>query len=88
MGISEPGETERLLKRVSGLLAKVIEARDRYGRLREETFQKVNALLAGGMSVVKKELEETEDMSKVDRIIVLAEKVQGLLMENKGGSVR
>jgi hypothetical protein len=74
-------KTERLLGRVLGLLAAVIEARDRYGRLREKTFQKVNALLVAGMSGVKSELEGTEDDSKLKRVITLAIRVQGLAKE-------
>jgi hypothetical protein len=81
MGISKPGEIERLLKRVSGLLAKVIKTRDSYGRLRTETFRQVNVLLAGGMATVKKELEEIEDTSRVGKIIDLGERVQELAKE-------
>lgn len=75
------GETEKLLRRVSELLAGLIEFRDRYGRLREKTFQKVNALLVGGMSGVKRELEETDDDSKLKRVIELAVQVQELAKE-------
>jgi hypothetical protein len=94
MGNRKQGETEKLLRRVSELLAGLIEFRDRYGRLREKAFQKVNALLVAGMSGVKRELEETDDVQKVQRIIRLGERIQNLARditltaERIGGSER
>jgi hypothetical protein len=81
MGISEPGETERLLKRVSGLLAKVIKARDSYGLMREKAFQQANNLLAGALPVIRKEIEATEDPEKLQKVITLAIRVQGFVKE-------
>lgn len=60
-------EAEKLLSRVVKLLTKARENREAAERL-----------LAEGMAAVEKELKETEDMSRVDRIAELAEKVRGL----------
>jgi hypothetical protein len=43
-----------------------------------ENREAAERLLAEGMAAVEKELKETEDMSRVDRIAELAEKVRGL----------